>query len=147
MIIIIVAIMTFVLDVISKALVSNLIYPNDSISVIGNFFMLTYVKNTGAAFSILPGRQIFLIIISIIVMGIVIVYLIKNKDQSLLDKWGYGLLLGGTIGNLLDRIRLGYVIDFLDFNILSYHFPIFNIADIGIVIGLILLVISTFIKK
>ena len=73
----------------------------------------------------------------------IILYIYKNKPKSLIEKIGYSMILGGAIGNFLDRVIYGYVIDFLDFNIFGYEYPIFNLADSFILIGVILLVIYT----
>ena len=107
----------------------------DVITIIPNFFKLTYVKNTGAAFSILNNNTLLIIVITIIVMYILYKYILKEYETI-----SY-LLMGGIIGNFIDRVFRGYVVDYLDFKILGYNFPIFNFADICIVIGSILLII------
>jgi len=127
------------IDVFIKILIKENLIINQSIKIINNFFYLTYVKNTGAAWSILKGKQTFLIIFSLMVIIFLINYLIKKKNYSKLETIGYSLLLAGAIGNLLDRIIYGYVIDYLNFYIFNYNFPIFNIADTCIVIGIMLL--------
>ena len=130
------------IDIITKLLVSNNMLLNKSITIIPNFFYLTYARNYGGAWSIFENSTLIITIISLIVIIGIIYYLYKNKTTKKLEIIGYSLLLGGAIGNLIDRIIYGYVIDFLDFYILGYDYPIFNIADIGIVIGIILLLIS-----
>ena len=112
----------------------------DSIHVIRNFFRITYVANTGGAWSILAGNTGFLIGIGILVSGILIYvwYRQKTLENTIL----YGTLLGGILGNLIDRIRLGYVVDYLDFNFASYQFPIFNLADILIVLSVIYMLVK-----
>jgi len=128
------------IDQIIKILVSNMI---ESIVIIKNFFNLTYVKNTGAAFSILENNTIFLIMITFISLFLIYKFLLKNKKFNKLEIIIYSLLIGGIIGNLIDRIVYGYVIDYLEFIILNRHMPIFNFADICIVIGTILFLILT----
>jgi len=135
-----------VIDIIVKLVIKNSLVFNESIRIINNFFYITYVKNTGAAWSILSGKQLFLIIFSLVVIIILLVYLLKKKDYSNFECLGYSLLLGGAIGNLIDRIIYGYVIDYLNFYIFNYNFPIFNIADCCIVIGIMLLFIDTWRK-
>jgi len=135
-----------IIDVIIKLIVKNTVLVHQSIKIIDNFFYITYVKNTGAAWSILSGKQIFLIIFSIIVVIMLIIYLCKKKEYNKFEIYGYSLLLGGAIGNLVDRIIYGYVIDYLNFYIFNYDFPIFNIADCCIVIGIMLLFIDTWRK-
>lgn len=114
----------------------------NSIEVINDFFNITYVRNTGAAWSILSGNTLFLILISLFALVIIYSYFIKDKDLSKTEIISYGLLFGGIIGNLVDRVVRGYVIDYLDFKIISYDFPIFNIADICIVVSIVLICIS-----
>ena len=128
--IIFITLIVIILDIISKILISNILILNESITVIPNFFYLTYANNYGGAWSIFEGNTL------------IIYYLFKNKVTRKIEIIGYSLLLGGAIGNLIDRIVYGYVIDFLDFYIFKYDFPIFNVADIGIVVGIILLLVS-----
>lgn len=128
------------IDRITKILVSNI----DSIVVIKNFFNITNTHNYGAAWSILEGYRILLIIVSIFVLVLIYMIFIKGKKLNNYEIFSYGILISGIIGNLIDRIIYGYVIDFLDFNILGYNYPVFNIADSFIVISIILLIIKEF---
>ena len=105
-------------------------------------FRLDFVKNYGAAFNIFSGSRIFLSFISII-FSILLIYLILSKNTlKPLDLYSYSFILGGTIGNGIDRVLKGFVIDFIDLNIIN--FPVFNIADISINIGFIFLLYSIF---
>ena len=105
-------------------------------------FKLDFIKNYGAAFNIFSGSRIFLSIISII-FSIIIIYLILRRNSiSQYDLYSYSFILGGTVGNGIDRIVKGYVIDFINLNIIT--FPVFNIADISINIGFILLLYKFF---
>ena len=108
-------------------------------------FRLDFVKNFGAAFNILSGNRIFLSIISIIFSIILINLILRNNTSNLLNLYSYSFILGGTLGNGLDRIIKGYVVDFINLNIID--FPVFNIADISINIGLLLLLYSLFKNK
>jgi len=132
-----------VIDIVSKLVVSNLMNVNESIRVIRDFFYITYVRNTGAAWSIFAGETWLLIIVSLIIMFLIIWYIYKNRPKSKLEIVGYSMVLGGAIGNFIDRVIYGYVIDFLNFYIFGYDYPIFNLADSFILIGVILLVIYT----
>ena len=132
----------FVIDQLSKILIINNVALNKSINIIPNFFSLTYVRNEGAAFSLLDGAVWFFIIIAFIFL-----YLIKDKNLSKFEIITYSLLIGGILGNLIDRIIYGYVIDFLSFIIFGYNFAIFNFADTFIVISVVLLIILTFKEK
>jgi len=117
---IILTIIFFIIDLGSKLLISNLMNVNDSIRIIRNFFYITYVRNTGAAWSIFSGKVLGLIFVSLLIIGFIIYYIYKNNPKSILEKVGYSMILGGAIGNLFDRIFYGYVIDFLDFIIFGY---------------------------
>ncbi len=127
------------LDQITKLLVSIYL---EHIEVISNFFSLTYVENKGAAWGILNNSTIILVGISVVVLLMISKYISSTIEFTKLSVVSYGLLIGGIFGNLIDRIFRGYVIDFLNFNILGYHFPVFNIADTMIVIGVILMFIE-----
>ena len=117
-----------------------------NICVIPDFFYLTLAKNTGAAFSLLENQTIFFILIGVLVIFYIFNYLIKDK-MSTLEKISNIFLTGGIIGNLIDRIIYGYVVDYLRFIIFGYNFPIFNLADICITIGVILLIINMLRKE
>ena len=105
-------------------------------------FKLDFVKNYGAAFNIFSGSRIFLSLISIL-FSILLFYLIFRKDTlNLFDLYSYSFILGGTIGNGIDRIYKGFVVDFINLNIIN--FPVFNIADISINIGFIILLYNIF---
>lgn len=131
------------IDQLIKIIVSNNILLNDSIVVIKDFFNITYVRNIGAAFSILSGNRLFLILTALIALYLIYRFLIKDNKLNIEHLITYSLLIAGIIGNLIDRIFHGYVIDYLDFKIFGYNFPIFNLADICIVIGCLLLIILT----
>lgn len=134
---------TFIIDFISKILVKSNLILYKQIAVIDNFLYLTYTNNYGAAFSILKNSKIFLIIIGLIILIYLVLYIKKQEPKKVIEIIAYGLLMGGILGNLYDRVVYGYVIDFLDFYIFGYDFAIFNIADSFIVIAIILLFINT----
>jgi len=127
------------LDRIIKLLVISKIAYSEVNNIITNFFYLTNVHNYGAAWSILSGNRLFLIIISLISLIVIYMMFINKVKLNNFKMLSFGLLIGGIIGNLLDRIFLGYVIDYLGFIIINYRFPIFNLADIEIVISVILI--------
>ena len=133
---------SLLLDQVLKLLVITNMNLFDSINIIDNFFNITYVRNNGAAWSILSGNTLLLIFISLIALVLIYYYFIKDKKLNKLENISYSLLIGGTIGNLIDRLFRGYVIDYLDFKIFGYNFPVFNFADICIVIGIILICIT-----
>ena len=138
-----ISIFIFLIDQFTKYLI---IY-NNNILINKDFllFKLDFVKNFGAAFNIFSGNRIFLSFISIF-FSITLIYLILRKNKlNVLDFYSYSFILGGTLGNGLDRIIKGYVVDFINLKIIN--FPVFNIADISINIGFILLIYSIFINK
>ncbi|MBV7390205.1 MULTISPECIES: signal peptidase II [Enterococcus] len=114
-------------------------------SLIPNVFSLTYLQNTGGAFSLLEGQRIFFIIISIVAVIVVVYFLHKYLKES---KWltiGLSLFLAGAIGNFIDRFRLGYVVDMFQLDFV--RFPIFNIADMALTIGVALIIIYLFLDE
>lgn len=117
--------------------------------IIENFFQLCYVENLGAAFGILQNKKIFFVIITSIVIISIIFFLAKNSQSiNQLLKIGLVMLMGGAIGNLIDRIRYGYVVDFISFKLgKGYDFPVFNIADIFIVTGTFLVMVLILLNK
>ena len=139
--IIISSIILLIIDIVIKLIISNKLIFNESICIINNFFYITYVKNTGVAWSILSGKINLIIVITLIIISVLIIYIFNKKSSSVLEIISYSMILSGSIGNLIDRIIYGYVIDYLDFNILGYNYPIFNFADMCIVIGIILILI------
>ncbi len=135
-------IIILIIDQISKILCDMFLELNKPVIVIDNFFNLNYVQNEGAAWSILSGKRIILIVIGVIALYFLNLF-IKDFKENKKNIIAFGLLLGGTLGNLLDRVFLGYVRDFLDFRIFGYNYPVFNIGDIGIVLGALLLIIAS----
>ena len=113
------------------------------IEVIHNFFYITYAKNEGMAWSLLSGQQVFLSITAAAAIGGMLWYLTTQKPDKL-TRIGLYLMIGGAAGNLIDRLMLNYVRDFLDFYIFGYNFPVFNIADSALCIGVALLLLASF---
>ena len=125
------------IDQITKFLIKINFQLNQSLPLIKNIFHLTYIRNFGAGFGILQQQKWILIFISIIVIGVIFYYLDRIKDKEKFLQVIVGLVLGGTIGNLIDRVAYGFVVDFLDFRI----WPVFNFADSFVTIGVIGLII------
>ncbi|MFC4099173.1 signal peptidase II [Paenibacillus xanthanilyticus] len=139
-----VAFVVLVLDQITKKIVSGGMEVGDQISVIGEFFQIQLYMNNGAAFSILPNQRLFFIVITIAVLIGIIWYIRRNRSSGrVLLMLALGLIFGGAIGNLIDRALYGEVVDFFKLTFGSYIFPIFNIADIGITIGVVLILLDT----
>jgi signal peptidase II len=131
-----------ILDQIIKIIINNNMNLYDKIKIIPNFFSIFYVKNTGAAFSILENSTIPLIIISVIFVIILDRYIKSEESFTKLQVTSLGLILGGVFGNLIDRIIHHAVIDYLSFKIINYEFPIFNLADICITLGIAILIFN-----
>ena len=136
-----ISILSIIVDQISKYIIDIKLRFDEVITVINNFFYLTRTSNTGAAFSIFEGKIILFLIISIVTIVILIKY-IKSFKNNIINSISFGLMIGGIVGNFIDRLYLGYVRDFIKIDIFGYNYPIFNIADSCIVIGVILLCIS-----
>lgn len=132
------------LDQISKFYVDKYMGLNESVEVIGGLLNITYIRNKGAAFGLLSDISVpsyFFISLSIIAL-VVILYLLKKTGDEVGFALGLSLIFGGALGNLIDRVRMGAVIDFMDFQIGSYHWPAFNIADACISIGVVILMLK-----
>ena len=131
----IISLVVIIVDQLTKFLVvSNMNIANE-IEIIHNFFSIFYVTNTGAAFSSFRDQTTLLIIVSIFCIAIINAIIQRERFNNKLSVISLGLLLGGMIGNLIDRVIYKNVIDFLSFNIFGYKFPVFNIADICITLG------------
>ncbi|MDW7651286.1 MAG: signal peptidase II [Bacillota bacterium] len=125
-------------DQTTKLLIIRTMSPHESIPVILNVFHITYIRNFGAAFGILAHRTGFFVLITVAVVLFILFFLHQLPKEHKLLRIALALQLGGALGNLLDRLRFGYVVDFLDFR----FWPVFNIADIAIVVGIGLLIID-----
>lgn len=136
----------FIIDLVSKLIISNSIKLYKSVPVIKNFFYLTYTKNRGAAFGILEGKTLFILVISLMLLIYLLYELFKKKNSSLMDV-SLSFIIGGLLSNLSDRLFLGCVRDFLHFKILGHDFAIFNIGDIFIVVGSILFLLGILLEE
>ena len=130
----------FAIDLITKIIANNSLSLLYKKTIINKFFYLTLCYNTGGAWSIFSGNTLLLALFSIIALGIVIYTMVKSKSKFYL--YSSALFIGGLIGNLYDRLVYGKVIDFLDFIIFGYDFPVFNIADCFICVGVGLMLIA-----
>ena len=139
-----------VLDQASKWFMTSILSLHESIAVMP-FFNFTLAHNYGAAFSFLAGaggwQRWFFIILTTVISIALVIWLKKLSSHAKLEAVSISLILGGAIGNVIDRINFGYVVDFLDFYYGSAHFATFNIADSAIVVGAGLLILDSFISK
>ncbi len=145
----ILAFIILIADQISKLAIERAIpfgsfYPPDNIVIVPGFFNLVHVGNTGAAWSLFSGYPKALAALGII--ALLLLYFFRNALQLKLpqSQWSFGLIIGGIIGNLIDRFRLGHVTDFLDFHAGGWHFPSFNVADSAITVGVALHILFSF---
>jgi signal peptidase II len=129
--------LAFIFDQLSKMIIKNNLNMNDNIEVIRNFFYITYVENTGAAWSIFQGARWFFVAMTVIMIIILLRYLYKVNNKCF--RTAASLIIGGGLGNLLDRVISGRVTDFISLNFWGYGFPVFNISDSFVFIGTIIL--------
>lgn len=135
-------------DQLTKYLADRMMILQQSYEIIDGFFYFTYVHNTGAAWSILQGGSMWFFYITTIIALIAIAYFfVHTKPHELLTRFGLVLVVGGALGNFLDRLMFGYVRDFIHFYIFNYDFPIFNIADVAVCLGLGLVILEILIQE
>lgn len=140
MILIWMPLVVLVLDRLTKALVVGHMRLGESIPIIPDVFHLTYILNPGAAFGLFAESRYFFLGIALLALGLVFYFRRQILQETLWVRWGVGLFVGGTLGNVWDRVQSGLVIDFLDFRI----WPIFNVADMAICVGVGLIIWSLF---
>lgn len=137
----IIATIIVIIDQVLKIVIDNILSINESTQVIPNVFYITKVYNTGAAWSLFEGSGILLIIIAIVAFFLLLkyqIYFMGNKRNTL----AFAFIYGGLVGNLIDRVIYGYVIDYLHIYIFGFSFPVFNLADMAIVIGFLLVILA-----
>lgn len=141
------------LDQLTKFLVVSEFGLGESRQFVDNFFNLTRVHNAGAAFGLFAGlapefREPFFLFVPIVTLALILTVFLRLKESQQLSIFAFSLIVGGAMGNLIDRLRLGYVVDFLDFHWRqSFHFPAFNLADSAITLGVFLLLLSIFFER
>ncbi len=141
--------LVFIVDQLTKKIVKNSLVLGEKLEVIPGFFNIVYVQNKGIVFGILnqEGYHFYIFIFLSIAAVFFLLYLLKGPfGTKRIGRLGIGLILGGAIGNLFDKLTLGSVVDFLDFYVSSYHWPAFNIADSSITCGVFLLILINFKK-
>lgn len=134
-----------IVDLVTKAAVAGSMDRGDSLTVIDGFFNITYVQNTGAAWSMGSGCEGFMnvviVLTFVIVAAVLFVLAYPDSRKNMLLVVSLAMVSSGAVGNLVDRLMLGYVRDFFDFDIFGYDFPVFNVADISLVVGVLLLIV------
>lgn len=140
-------------DQLTKFVMAGMLKTGESIKVIPQFFHFSLVHNPGAAFGLLANlrpelREPFFFVIPFATLGVIMVVFYRLQESQHLSIFALSMIVGGAIGNLVDRLRLGYVIDFLDFHWQQkYHFPAFNLADAAITVGVLILLVSIVYEK
>jgi signal peptidase II len=134
------ALVIYAADQVSKAIVVTALDPGESFNVLGDFVRIWYVQNTGAAFSLFPGAIWLFIPVTVLALVMIGYFFRSFRDRGPGIHIVLGAILGGTLGNLTDRVRLGYVVDFISVGIGDWRFPTFNVADSAVVVGIGLLV-------
>lgn len=140
------------LDQVTKLQIMQTMRLHESIPVIPNLFSLTYIRNPGAAFGLMAGssnafRMVFFGLTSIFALGLLGTILLRMPEHDWMGRVSVSGILGGAVGNLIDRLRYGEVIDFLDVYVENYHWPAFNVADSAITVGVIFLIIHFAFEK
>ncbi|TFG82940.1 MAG: signal peptidase II [Erysipelotrichales bacterium] len=135
------------LDLLSKYWVSSVLGLYESITVIPGFFWLTYLRNTGAAWSIFEGQLGFFLIIAAVAMLGMIYFFFKTPRKNQLLRFALIFMFVGTLGNFIDRAMFTYVRDFLSFNTFGYMFPVFNVADMALNVGAGLLILEALLER
>jgi signal peptidase II len=140
----VVAVVVFLIDYVSKKIIDRTVeLDSERIPVIGDFFIITHIRNNGAAFGMLQGARWFFLLITVVVVVGILWFLHRSyRTGSALLLFALAMILGGAIGNFLDRALFGEVVDFLQFNFGEYTFPIFNLADSAIVCGVGLIILD-----
>ena len=149
---IIVAGLVILSDQVTKALVIKYLPLHKNIPVIDGFFDITHILNPGGAFGLMANmsatvRAVVFLFISSLAVGLILYFYIKTPRQYVFLAIGFALIFGGAIGNLIDRVRFGVVVDFLDVYIGKYHWPAFNIADSAITVGIFIFIYHLLFKK
>jgi signal peptidase II len=132
------------LDQVTKGWVVQQMDLYQSLIVIPDFFFITSHRNRGAAFGILQNQQLLFLVVTTAVVIAIVYFMISMRKESVLIRLGLSFILGGAIGNFIDRLRMGEVVDFFHFQFGSYQFPIFNVADAAICVGVFFFLLATF---
>lgn len=146
----VVSAIVLILDQATKLYIDRTMDLQESITLVENFFNITYLRNKGAAFGFLAQssyRLPFFILVSVVAVAVILVVFYRLRLDQKLTAFSLSLIFSGALGNLIDRVRLGEVIDFLDAHWYGHHWPAFNVADSAICVGVFLLAIDMFIEE
>ncbi len=132
-------------DQLTKLLVAGRLAVGESVPAVRGLFDITYVQNQGAAFGLLQGKKLLLIVITLAVFAFLIIYALRRDTSSRWLMWGLTLVCSGGLGNLIDRVALGYVRDFIDLSFI--RFPVFNIADCAVTVGAVMMALYIMVEE
>lgn len=138
------AVFFILIDQITKYIIATSMAVGDSFNVVGDFLRITSHRNYGAAWGMLQDRMVFFYIVTIIVIGFIIYFYKNEAGFNPLMQFGLTLVFAGAVGNFIDRLFRGNVVDFIDTTIINYDFPIFNVADSCLTVGVMMLIIVMF---
>lgn len=139
------SIIIVILDQVTKALVKEYMKIGESIAIIGDALRLTYIKNPGMAFGIIVGGKLFYTIFASLACVVILIYLFRLKPEHFWPRLALSFILGGALGNLIDRMRQSEVVDFIEIRIIRW--PVFNLADIAVTIGMVILIAVVIFNK
>jgi len=142
-----ISIVVILFDQATKVLTKHNMTLHDSKDVLGDFLRLTYIQNPGMAFGIQIGNKTLFTIFSIVASIVIFIYLLKTRGDQKYVKLALSFILGGAIGNLIDRVLYGSVVDFVDIGIGDLRWPVFNVADAAVTIGMIILIVVILFEK
>ena len=151
-ILLVVFLVVIALDQSTKLMIQQTLPLHNKVEIIPGFFNLIHVRNAGGAFGIFGGEKgpmgsVLFVAASLVAVGILVILFMRVKEHEKMLKFSFALLLSGAIGNLIDRVSYGEVVDFLDFHVSSYHWPAFNVADSAISFGIGLMALELLIKE
>ena len=135
-------------DLVSKAIVNRTLDPRGpAVNLIGEFFRLRHIRNSGGLFGLFPDKAIYFAAISVIAVAVILWVLYRSRERSRIRQVALGLVLGGALGNFHDRIRYREVVDFLDVGVGTHRWPTFNVADSGVSVGVVCLIIWLYVSE
>lgn len=137
-----VTLLILIIDQLTKYIIATSMKLGDSVAVLPGFLNITSHRNDGAAWGILSGKMGFFYVVTVVILVVLIVFYIREAKHNLFMQLALSLLFAGALGNFIDRVLHGEVVDFIDTYILGYDFPIFNVADSSLTIGVILIIIA-----
>ncbi|MFQ6092469.1 MAG: signal peptidase II [bacterium] len=140
-------VLTVLADQSSKALVQRALQLKESVQLVGSLVKITYIHNPKGAFGLPLGGRLFFVIFSVLASLFILYYLFRIPKERVWSKRALALILGGAVGNLIDRFRFGEVVDFIDLGVGNTRWPIFNVADIAVTAGVALLLYTLLLKK